>query len=111
MKMKFRVYGIYDGERHHRHACSFEPSRDFYFDRDGGVWLHEACADETGTHDYVEVTITATTEAVCIREILSQNDDGLYENCRTGEIVEVRTGRIIDYNLLNDLLRNETRGR
>ena len=103
MKMTFRVYGMFDGEVRHRNRWSFEPSRDFDFRESRNVTMHVSCADETGTHDYVDVTIDAEDEYSCVREILAQDSDGIFENCRTGKIIDIESGRDVTYDWLNSL--------
>lgn len=81
----FRVYGA-DG---HRQRVSFGPSSDY---SPRGCHISERNSDLTGTNDYSELIITAATETDCFRALLSQIEDGAFENARTGKITEVVNG-------------------
>lgn len=88
--MTWRVYGR-DG---HRQRESFFPSVKYDWSAPycGTRLVEIKCADETGTHDYVEVTITRDTKALCKREFSSQLSDGIFENSRTGLVELLEEG-------------------
>ena len=45
--------------------------------------------DKTGTHDYSIVRITRDTAKLCAAELNGQISDGIFENSRVGQILEV----------------------
>lgn len=90
--MTWRVYGR-DG---HRQRESFYPStcNDWSAPYCGTRLVEVKCFDRTGTHDYVEVTITRDTKALCNREFDGQLCDGIFENSRIGLVELIKEGRI-----------------
>ena len=83
----WKVFG-YDG---HRQKISFGKSFrwDFTSPRDGIRILDCECSDKTGTNAYVILRITRSTAELCERELDGQLSDGIFENCRYGDVVEV----------------------
>lgn len=83
----WRVYGA-DG---HRQRESFGKSEtwDFSNESDGVRIIDIQRADKTGTNDYVKVVITRNTFAECDDELKGQISDGLFENDRVGDVIEV----------------------
>lgn len=83
----YRIYGL-EG---HRVKESFNASyiRDWSADDDIRI-ISVACADLTGTNDYVDLTITRNTVEECQRELEGQLSDGIFENQRTGRTFEVQ---------------------
>lgn len=85
----WKVYGMYNGEQH-RQKMSFTPSKRYDWTKDGNVRIVELLnSDITGTNDFTLVRITRNTAEECERELDGQLSDGLFENVRTGEVVEV----------------------
>ena len=87
MKATYRVYGM-DG---HRQRESFFPSHSFVtYD---GVKISVRNCDTTGTNDYSEVEIITPDdcERDCYRVLMGQISDGIFEESRTGEIVELES--------------------
>lgn len=84
-----RVWKVY-GEEGHRQKVSFCESSKWDFSKYGNVRIIEVdCADKTGTNEYVIVKITRNTAEDCERELWGQITDGLFENARTGMVIEV----------------------
>lgn len=84
----WRVYGLED----HRQRESFCDSRTHDFSRDGYTRIISVQnADLTGTHEYSEISITCDTPEACWLELLSQLSDGIFENSRTGDVIEIET--------------------
>lgn len=82
----WRVYGT-DG---HRQKISFMPSFTWDFSKGDDVRIISVeNSDKTGTNEYSVVHITRNTAEDCETELLGQLSDGIFENCRTGEVVEI----------------------
>ena len=82
----FKVYGIAG----HRQKISFCDSFKYDFSNGSDIRIIEAInADITGTNDYSIVKITRNTAAQCLEELTGQISDGIFENCRTGLIIEI----------------------
>lgn len=88
ISMMFRVMGA-DG---HRQRVSFRSSFVFFqrvISEDGftSMYLIECrCSDITHSNDYVDLIITACSEAACVSNLRSQLSDGIFENSRFGEV-------------------------
>ena len=86
----YRIYGLQD----HRQRMSFSPSKDYDF-RTGSyarnIKIHIANADETGTNQYSEMTIIGENRESVEKELWAQIDDGIFENYRTGKIINAET--------------------
>lgn len=106
MQKTYRVFGHFDGEAHHRNALSFEQSRDYDWMEEKRVKMHMACFDETGSNDYVDLTIEADSEFHCLREVLAQESDGLFENVRTGKIIDLASDKEVTYDWCNSVKMN-----
>ena len=100
MKRTYRVYG-FEG---HRNRISFMQS--FRIVR-SDCTISVNCSDITGTNDYVDVEIEALNEWLCVRAILAQESDGIFENTRTGSIIDLATGADITYDYCNSLAEKE----
>ena len=82
----WKVYGI-EG---HRQRESFHQSIYNDFSKGDKTRIVEVLnADKTGTHDYSIIRITRNTEKECEEELLGQLGDGVFENSRTGNVVEI----------------------
>ena len=86
MKRAFRIYGA-DG---HRQRESFAPS--MQFTDWNGVVFEVRNSDITGTNDYTELVVEAETNEAIINGLGGQIDDGIFENSRTGKIIEIVDG-------------------
>ena len=73
--MVTRTWKVY-GTEGHRQRESFFPSYQYDFSK-------------TGTHDYSIVRITRDTAKLCAAELNGQISDGIFENSRVGQILEV----------------------
>lgn len=88
VSMMFRVMGA-DG---HRQRVSFRSSFVFFqrvISEDGFTNMHLIecrCSDITQSNDYVDLLITASSEAACVSNLRSQLSDGIFENSRFGEV-------------------------
>ena len=83
MTRAWKVYGQ-DG---HRQSASFGKS--MVLNTWSGCHVEVDNADKTGTNDYTIIRITADTAEACERELYAQISDGVFENCRVGEIEEI----------------------
>ena len=82
----WRVYGV-EG---HRQRESFNNSYVYDFSENGRTRVIAVFnADTTGTNDYTIVRIIRDTADECREELEGQITDGIFENSRTGKIVEV----------------------
>lgn len=85
----WKVYGA-DG---HRQGETFNASFVYDFSnqwgRKGVCLIEVDNADKTGTNDYAVVKITCDNAEACSRELFGQITDGIFENYRTGAIVEI----------------------
>lgn len=82
----WKVYGAVG----HRQRESFRPSH--FHDFSAGevirrIWVINS--DQTETNDYTIVKIERNTLEECDREFWGQVSDGIFENCRVGNIEEV----------------------
>lgn len=77
----------------HRQGESFNAS--FVHDhsnqwgRKGVCIIEVENADKTGTNEYAVVKITCENAEECKRELDGQISDGIFENYRTGAVVEI----------------------
>lgn len=82
----WKIYGK-DG---HRQRESFGESYRLDFTEDNNVRILEVLnSDVTGTNEYSIVIITRNTAEECKSTLLSQIDDGAFENSRTGKEEEI----------------------
>ena len=82
----WKVYGV-EG---HRQRESFFESHLNDFTTDGNIRIIEVeNSDKTGTNDYSIIRITRNTAEECEGELNGQISDGVFENSRVGEVVEV----------------------
>lgn len=83
---KWKVYGAAG----HRQAESFYPSAEHdWSTAERTRIIKSENADVTGTNDYTIVSITCDTADECERELEGQLSDGMFENCRYGQVVEI----------------------
>lgn len=83
----WKVYGV-EG---HRQRESFNES--YVYDFSDGEKIRKIeieNADKTGTNEYSIIRITRNTSEECEKELDGQLSDGIFENSRFGEIVEVK---------------------
>ena len=78
--VKYRVFGR-DG---HRQRASF--GKTYSFTTCEGVRITCFCSDTTGSNYYVDVEITAKDYSTARIQMAKQLSDGIFENCRYGEI-------------------------
>lgn len=84
-----RTWRIYGAEGH-RQRISFDPSFKYDFSGPEGIRILECdCADRTGTNEYVDLHITRSTAGECESELVGQLSDGIFENSRTGNVLEI----------------------
>lgn len=83
----WKVYGV-DG---HKQRESFNRSYKWDFsNKECGVRIIEVeNSDKTGTNDYSIIRISRNTYEECYDELKGQISDGIFENSRVGEIVEI----------------------
>ena len=82
----WKVYGAYG----HRQRESFNPSYKHDFSEGNNIRIIEVLnSDKTGTNDYSIIKITKNTENECYNECWGQLCDGIFENCRVGEVEEI----------------------
>lgn len=85
-----RIWKVY-GSEGHRQKESFSDSYkyDFSNDSEGTRIVEVLNSDITGTNKYSVVKITRDSYEECDDEFWGQVSDGIFENCATGEIVEI----------------------
>lgn len=82
----YRIWGK-DG---HRQKASWQTSRKFT--THDGYTVETWCFDKTGTHDYVDMEVTAdfVSPADLYEEMQTQLDDGVFECCNYGKIEKLK---------------------
>lgn len=96
VKKAWKVYGA-EG---HRQSESFYESYKYNWSNEKLVRIIEVFnSDKTGTNDYSIIAITRNSEEECFEELWGQIYDGIFEDCRTGQLVEIS---------LDDLPQKET---
>lgn len=87
--MVTRIWKVY-GADGHRQKESFNDSYVYDFSENGITRIIKVDnSNKTGTNEYSLVTITRNTAKECEEELTGQLYDGIFENCRTGIIIEV----------------------
>lgn len=82
----WKVYGI----NGHRQKESFNDSYRYNFSAKDITRIIEVFnADKTGTNDYSIIRITRDNAEDCYDELNGQITDGIFENSRVGDVVEV----------------------
>ena len=84
-----KTYRVYGAEGH-RQRVSFMESDCFRTWRGSIVDMRNA--GKTGTNEYTELQITADCEEDCLDTLRGQVSDGIFENSRTGKILDAETG-------------------
>ncbi len=84
-----RSWKVY-GAAGHRQRESFNESQSYDWTMGEDVRRIEIeNADKTGTNEYTIIRITRNTSGECEDELRGQITDGLFENCRVGDVVEI----------------------
>ena len=85
-----KTWKVY-GKEGHRQRMSFCSSVywDWSNEKDGTRIFEAINYDKTGTNEYTIIKITRNTSEECDREMEGQISDGYFENCYTGEIIEI----------------------
>ena len=84
-----RSWKVY-GAAGHRQRESFGKSQSYNWSEGNNIRKVEVeNSDKTGTNLYTIVRITRNTAEECEKEFYGQLDDGIFENSRVGEIVEI----------------------
>lgn len=82
----WKVYGMGG----HRQRESFNESYAYDWTEGESIRKIEVeNSDKTGTNEYSIIRITRNTAEECERELDGQISDGIFENSRVGEIVEI----------------------
>nr|DAG80930.1 MAG TPA: hypothetical protein [Caudoviricetes sp.] len=83
----WKIYGM-DGRRQRESFC---PSRKYdWSSQEAGTRIIEIeNADKTDSNFYSIIRITRDTAELCEEEFDGQLSDGIFENCRTGNIEEL----------------------
>lgn len=83
----WKVYGVFG----HRQRESFFDSYCYDFsDTECGVRIIEVLnSDKTGTNAFSIVKITRNTSEECEDELEGQLSDGIFENSRYGDVIEI----------------------
>lgn len=82
----WKVYGL-EG---HRQRESFNPSCSYNWTEGEDIRKIEVeNSDKTGTNEYSLIRITRNTPGECERELRGQISDGVFENSRVGEVIEI----------------------
>lgn len=91
----WKIYGK-DG---HRQRESFGESYRLDFTEDNNIHVLEVLnSDITGTNEYSIFVITRNTAEECESTLLSQIDDGAFENSRTGKEEEIPLSELEKFN-------------
>lgn len=82
MRAMYRIYG----REGHRFKGSWQASTKIALDN--GMTIETWCFDRTGTHDYVDMEVTAdsVSSADLYEEMQTQLDDGVFECCNYGKV-------------------------
>ncbi|RHT00665.1 hypothetical protein DW903_13720 [Ruminococcus sp. AM42-10AC] len=81
--------GIWDGRTSTERIIFPSYQYDFSNEQNGTRIIEVDNFDKTGTHDYSIVRITRDTAKLCAAELNGQISDGIFENSRVGQILEV----------------------
>lgn len=83
------IYRIW-GREGHRQKASWQKSAKIALDN--GMMIETWCYDRTGTHDYVDMEVTANfvSPADLYEEMQIQLDDGVFECCNYGKIEKLK---------------------
>lgn len=82
----WKIYG-FDG---HRQRESFGKSYTYDFSEGNNVRIISVeNSDKTNTNDYTIIRITRNTAEECESELYGQISDGIFENSRVGDVVEI----------------------
>lgn len=82
----WKVYGI----NGHRQRESFNNSYKHDFSAENNIRIIEVLnSDTTNTNDYSIIIITRNTDKECNMELIGQVVDGIFENSRVGDIIEI----------------------
>lgn len=83
------MYRIW-GKEGHRQKASWQKSIKIALDN--GLTIETWCFDRTGTHDYVDMEVTAdfVAPADLYEEMQTQLDDGVFECCSYGKIERLK---------------------
>lgn len=86
MRAMYRVWG----KEGHRQKASWQKS--VRFTTNDGYTIETWCFDRTGTHDYVDIEVTAdlVSPADLYEEMQTQLDDGVFECCNYGKIEKLK---------------------
>ena len=86
MRAMYRIWGK-DG---HRQKASWQKS--VKFTTNDGYTIETWCSDRTGTHEYVDMEVTAdsVSPADLYEKMKTQLDDGVFECCNYGKIEKLK---------------------
>ena len=86
MRAMYRIYG----KEGHRQKASWQES--VKFTTNDGYTIETWCFDRTGTHDYVDMEVTAdlVSPADLYEKMQTQLDDGIFECCRYGKVEKLK---------------------
>lgn len=86
MRAMYRVWG----KEGHRQRASWQNS--VKFTTDDGYTIETWCFDKTGTHEYVDIEVTAdsVSPADLYEEMQTQLDDGVFECCNCGKVEKLK---------------------
>ena len=98
-----KVYHVY-GEYGHRQRESFSESYELLNENNNTIiCVHNS--DMTGTNDYTEIEIIAKSVKECDEILDAQLTDGIFENSRTGKVVEIRNESVMIETFDNGAIR------
>lgn len=86
MRAMYRIWG----KEGHRQKASWQKS--VKFTTNDGYTIETWCFDRTGTHDYVNIEVTAdsVSPADLYEEMQTQLDDGVFECCHYGNVEKLK---------------------
>ena len=86
MRAMYRIYG----KEGHRQKASWQKS--VKFTTNDGYTIETWCFDRTGTHDYIDMEVTAdlVSPADLYEKMQTQLDDGILEYCNHGKVEKLK---------------------
>lgn len=82
----WKVYGAYG---HRQRESFFKSQTDDWTKGEDVRKLEIENSDKTGTNEYTIIRITRNTAEECEEMLNGQISDGVFENSRTGKVVEI----------------------
>lgn len=84
-----RAWKVYGAEGHRQRESFCESYAYDWTEGEDVRKIEVENSDKTGTNEYSIIRITRNTAEECERELDGQISDGIFENSRVGEVVEI----------------------